>query len=119
MEKVTISELKNRLSAYLKKVQAGQTVIVFDRDRPVARIEQVGGIADCDDRVARLERTGVVLRAKNPLPLDVLRTDAPVPSSTRARPTGTASPNSCPPWTFPSSATGMWWMAISSCPARP
>ena len=79
MEKVTISQLKSRLSAYLKRVQAGQTVIVFDRDRPVARIEQVGGIADSDDRVARLERTGVVQRAKNPLPLDALRTDAPVP----------------------------------------
>ncbi|WP_369294471.1 type II toxin-antitoxin system Phd/YefM family antitoxin, partial [Klebsiella pneumoniae] len=36
MEKATISELKNRLSAYLKKVRAGHTVLILDRDRPVA-----------------------------------------------------------------------------------
>ncbi|MEX1204473.1 MAG: type II toxin-antitoxin system prevent-host-death family antitoxin [Dongiaceae bacterium] len=31
MYRATISELKNRLSAYLRKVQAGETVLVFDR----------------------------------------------------------------------------------------
>src|SRR3990172_3653082 len=44
MYKATISELKNHLSAYLKKVQAGETVLVFDRNRPIARIERAGGV---------------------------------------------------------------------------
>ena len=40
MEKATISQLKNRLSEFLKKVRAGQTVVVFDRSQPIARIER-------------------------------------------------------------------------------
>ena len=42
MEKATISEIKNRLSAYLKKVKAGQSILILDRDQPVARLERVG-----------------------------------------------------------------------------
>lgn len=33
-----IATLKNNLSRYLKSVQAGEEVIVLDRDRPVARL---------------------------------------------------------------------------------
>ena len=37
MEKATISQLKNSLSAYLKKkVRAGQTVLILDREEPIA-----------------------------------------------------------------------------------
>jgi prevent-host-death family protein len=38
MIKVGIAELKARLSEHLKKVRHGQTVVVMDRDRPVASI---------------------------------------------------------------------------------
>jgi len=38
MRTVNIGKLKNELSAYLKYVQAGEEVIVKDRDKPVARI---------------------------------------------------------------------------------
>ncbi len=67
MNKATISQLKNHLSAYLRKVRAGQPLLVMDRDEPVARIERVeaGGVAD--DRLARLERAGLVRRASTPL----------------------------------------------------
>ncbi len=41
MERVTISQLKNSLSAYLKKVRAGQTVLILDRDEPIAVLERV------------------------------------------------------------------------------
>lgn len=76
MEKATISQLKNRLSAYLKKVRAGQTILVCDRDQPVARLERVGGDAAGDDRLTRLERAGLVRRApaRPPIPLARLRT---------------------------------------------
>ena len=36
--KANIATLKNNLSRYLKSVQAGEEVIVMDRDTPVARI---------------------------------------------------------------------------------
>jgi prevent-host-death family protein len=35
---VTIAELRNRLSEYLRAVRAGDTVLVLNRDQPVARI---------------------------------------------------------------------------------
>jgi antitoxin (DNA-binding transcriptional repressor) of toxin-antitoxin stability system len=38
MSEVKIAELKARLSAYLSDVRGGQTVIVYDRQTPVARI---------------------------------------------------------------------------------
>jgi antitoxin (DNA-binding transcriptional repressor) of toxin-antitoxin stability system len=81
MEKATISELKNRLSAYLKKVRAGQTVLILDRDQPIARLERVEGAPHADDRLTRLERAGLLRRARRPLPLDALRSPAPQPGA--------------------------------------
>lgn len=77
MEKATISELKNNLSAYLKKVRAGQSVLIFDRDQPVARLERIASISDDDDVVARLERAGLVRRARTPVPIKLLQQGVP------------------------------------------
>lgn len=81
MEKTTISQLKARLSAYLKKVRAGQTILILDRDEPVARLERVGGAprdtGSAADRIARLERAGLLRRAAEPLSLEDLRATAP------------------------------------------
>ena len=78
MERTTISQLKAHLSAYLKKVRAGQTILILDRDEPVARLERVGGRESrdesADDRLTRLERAGVLRRAARPLNLQRLRT---------------------------------------------
>jgi antitoxin (DNA-binding transcriptional repressor) of toxin-antitoxin stability system len=77
MEKATISELKNHLSAFLKRVRGGASVIVYDRDQPIARIERIGS-GERDDEVAtRLERAGLLRRARTPLPLAMLKTDVP------------------------------------------
>jgi prevent-host-death family protein len=73
MEKATISELKNSLSAYLKKVRAGHTVLILDRDQPIARIERVADEMRSEDRLQQLERAGLVRPARNPMPLDALR----------------------------------------------
>jgi antitoxin (DNA-binding transcriptional repressor) of toxin-antitoxin stability system len=73
MQRVTISQLKNRLSAYLRKVRAGQTLLILDRDEPVARIERVAGDTPADDRIARLERAGLVRRRAEPLAVKTLR----------------------------------------------
>jgi antitoxin (DNA-binding transcriptional repressor) of toxin-antitoxin stability system len=83
MEKATISELKNRLSAYLKKVRAGHTVLIFDRDQPVARLERVGGGERTDDRLTRLERAGLLRRASRPVNVKALKAQ-PAPRATRS-----------------------------------
>ena len=36
-----VAELKTHLSAYLKRVRDGETLIVHDRDTPIARIEPI------------------------------------------------------------------------------
>lgn len=38
MTKVKIAHLKTHLSSYLKKVRAGEEVVVTDRDTPIARV---------------------------------------------------------------------------------
>lgn len=60
MKRVSISELKAKLSEYLEAVRAGEEVIVTDRGRPVARIGPVTGSADMESRMAMLVRTGQV-----------------------------------------------------------
>jgi antitoxin (DNA-binding transcriptional repressor) of toxin-antitoxin stability system len=66
MKAVKIAELKNRLSYYLRRVQRGEPILVYDRDRPVARIERVGphegGRAAETDWAERLERRGIIRR---------------------------------------------------------
>ena len=41
MKNARISELRDKLSEYLARVRKGETVIVYDRDTPIARIEPV------------------------------------------------------------------------------
>jgi antitoxin (DNA-binding transcriptional repressor) of toxin-antitoxin stability system len=79
MEKATISELKNQLSAYLKKVRAGDTVLIYDRDQPIARLERVEGLARPDEHLIQMERAGLIRRAKAPVPIQLLRGPAPRP----------------------------------------
>jgi prevent-host-death family protein len=54
---VGIRELKNRLSAYLDRVQAGEEFIVTDHGTPIARL---GALAPQVDRMAELIAAGVV-----------------------------------------------------------
>lgn len=77
MEKATISQIKNHLSAYLKKVRAGESVLILERDQPIARLERVAGNAYPQDKLARLERDGLVRRSQQPVPIELLRTRAP------------------------------------------
>ena len=77
MEKATISEIKNHLSAYLKKVKAGQSILILDRDQPVARLERVERDEHPDDRLTRLERAGLIRRATRPVPIKTLKAPAP------------------------------------------
>jgi len=79
MEKASISDLKNRLSAYLQKVRAGETILICDRNEPVARIERIADGGD-DDRLARLRRAGLLAPPTRPMPIEALRQPAPRPA---------------------------------------
>jgi prevent-host-death family protein len=76
MKQASISELKNQLSAYLRCVRGGEPVIVYDRKRPIARIERVAD-EDYDDRIAQLQRDGLLAPPVEPMPMDLLRSPAP------------------------------------------
>jgi prevent-host-death family protein len=79
MKRASITETKNHLSALVDRVKHGETVLIVDRGRPVARLESVVGEAsgDPEGRIARLERGGVVKRARMPIPKDVLARKPP------------------------------------------
>jgi prevent-host-death family protein len=66
MKIASISQTKNQLSALIDAVKQGETVLIMDRDRPVARLEPVQSseLANDEGRLARLERAGVLRRAK-------------------------------------------------------
>ena len=81
MIRATISDVKDGLSAYLRRVKSGESVLIMERRTPVARIVPVGRGAedgsepddvDRDARLARLEHAGVVVRRADASPLDVL-----------------------------------------------
>jgi antitoxin (DNA-binding transcriptional repressor) of toxin-antitoxin stability system len=71
MKRVKIAELKNRLSYYLRLVQRGESILVADRDRVIARIERVGGheaiAGEEAEWLDRLERHGVIRRGSGRL----------------------------------------------------
>jgi antitoxin (DNA-binding transcriptional repressor) of toxin-antitoxin stability system len=67
MKRAMISDLKNRLSYYLRFVRKGESVLVLDRDRAIARIEPIGA-AELADDVAELVRTGALRPPTAPLP---------------------------------------------------
>jgi len=53
MKKAKIAELKNHLSRYLDHVRSGESVLVLDRDQPVA---QIGAVAQ--QHIAENSRAG-------------------------------------------------------------
>lgn len=46
MRNARISELRDKLSEYLARVRKGETVIVYDRDTPIARIDPIAAAPD-------------------------------------------------------------------------
>jgi len=59
MKTTTITQAKNGLSALIDLVRAGESVVITDRGRPVARLEPVTSGTDHPGRLLRLERAGV------------------------------------------------------------
>jgi prevent-host-death family protein len=61
MKTASVTETKNNLSAILQQVREGETYVILDHGKPVARLEPVGveGRAG-DERRADLERRGLL-----------------------------------------------------------
>ena len=65
MKNARISELRDRLSEYLARVRKGETVIVYDRDTPIARIDPIPPAPkDIPEWVLEAERRGIATPPK-------------------------------------------------------
>lgn len=62
----SVTEAKNNLSKLLKKVRNGESMLILDRNIPVARLEPLPpGSKEADEaHWAELERQGLVKRGK-------------------------------------------------------
>lgn len=83
MKTATISQTRNSLSALLDRVRQGESIVITDRSRPVARIEPVVGStasAPDDGCLARLERAGVIRRVRGGRLDEILRVPPPTPT---------------------------------------
>lgn len=77
MKRVSVTELKNQLSRYLRLVKRGETVEVLERSVPVARLQAIPAHAlDKDALIRRLEREGVITPPKRKPYLDFLKRPA-------------------------------------------
>lgn len=66
-----VSELKAGLSAYLRRVKAGEEVVVTERGTPVAKLVPIPKDEDPDmERMRRLARQGLVTLGTGRIPDD-------------------------------------------------
>jgi prevent-host-death family protein len=74
VSEVGVRELKNHLSSYLQRVQAGEEVVVTEHGRPVARLTSLTPEVD---HLAVLVAAGIVRRSSAPrrLPSRKVRVD--------------------------------------------
>jgi prevent-host-death family protein len=78
MKIASISQAKNKLSHYLDLVRHGETVIIQDRGRSVARLEAIEPSGEGPDgRAERLERAGLIKRGAGKLPKDFFEAAPP------------------------------------------
>ena len=56
--KAGVRDLKNRLSSYLKRVMNGETILITDRGKAVARLVPVG--TSPAERLSALQQAGLV-----------------------------------------------------------
>jgi prevent-host-death family protein len=67
MRKANISETKNHLSKLLEEVKNGTTILILDRNRPVARLEPVATDEQSNtERVAALVHGGLAAAPSHP-----------------------------------------------------
>ena len=79
MKVATISQTKNQLSALLDRVRHGETILIVDSNRPIARLEPVVKTEgdNEDGRLSRLERAGLIRRGCRSTSHEVLKKRPP------------------------------------------
>ncbi len=92
MRSVNVAVLKNKLSTYLGYAKAGETVVVRDRDRPIAKL--IPFLAeDASEEAQELAALGILKLADKPMdwaafdqmPIGVLSgDDAGIPGATQS-----------------------------------
>jgi prevent-host-death family protein len=70
MKTASVSELKSRLSEFLRQVRGGNSVMVMDRGRPVALLGPYQGAAGADGDLAELRDAGLVRVGSDQIPRD-------------------------------------------------
>jgi prevent-host-death family protein len=65
MTTVHVADLKNRLSHYLRRVKAGEEIVVRQRNTPIARIVP---LPDLDSEEAALVAAGKLRPGEGPIP---------------------------------------------------
>jgi prevent-host-death family protein len=68
---VSIAQLKNGLSGYLQRVRAGETILIRDRDLPIARLQPLSG--DISAEEAELAAAGLLIVPTAPFDPDAIR----------------------------------------------
>jgi prevent-host-death family protein len=68
MKTATVSKLKASLSEYLRRVKAGEEVLVTERGRPIAKLTPALGSDTLTERLVEMERQGLIKRGSGKLP---------------------------------------------------
>ena len=74
----SISNAKNNLSSLIREVMQGNSIVITDRGRPVARLEPVSDLGEIDARIRALVEDGLVALPRKEPDASVL--DLPMPS---------------------------------------
>jgi prevent-host-death family protein len=73
MKRVSVTELKNQLSRYLRLVKRGETIEIVERTVPIARLESVrGSTSGIAEHLERLRRDGIVRHPRSQPRSDLL-----------------------------------------------
>ncbi|MFN0303513.1 MAG: type II toxin-antitoxin system Phd/YefM family antitoxin [Burkholderiales bacterium] len=82
MKTASISVAKNRLSALIDLVRRGETVIITDRNQPVAQLAPLSPGLNTDAAgLAQLERSGLVKRGRPGASKGLLKRLPPMPKT--------------------------------------
>lgn len=68
MKTVTVSKLKASLSEYLRRVKAGEEVLVTERGRPIARLTPAVRVAGLPQYLLEMEKQGLIKVGSGKLP---------------------------------------------------
>ena len=70
MKTTTVSKLKASLSEYLRRVKAGEEVLVTERGRPIAKLTPTVASLALPEHLAQMEKQGLIKAGSEKLPKD-------------------------------------------------